>query len=224
MTPPWPFPIPPNDPVPSDEWPSFTPVSNPTPPSMPSAWTASVLLHPFSPPQSIDPNPQTPFFELCIATLEYQSGVYLSAQILGCTSGKTWWYIITPNGTQYWDGSQWTSVDMGWSLPTNWFGGENANAVCCGASPLNWMSPEPVDWWRAPVPSTNPPAATWVWFDSASGAPVRMMFGDGPAQGSNMGDPTQLAVLQMNSFSYFASFADTASPAPPPVWVHPSSQ
>lgn len=194
------------DPVPASAWPSLTPVSSTTPPAMPPAWSATVLLHPFSPPQTNDLNPTTPFFELCVASLRCIAGVYFSAQITGCTSGKTWSYRITPQGTQLWNGSTWGAVNMGWSLPTNWFGAGISQAACAGSSPLNWMNTQPVDWWKAPVPNTNPPGATWAWFDSNSGAPVRMMFGVGPLAGPNMGDPAQLAVLQMYSFTYFASY------------------
>ncbi|MEA2491229.1 MAG: hypothetical protein QOH21_3021, partial [Acidobacteriota bacterium] len=35
------------DPVPQSAWPSFQPNLNPVP-AMPSTWTATVLLHPFS--------------------------------------------------------------------------------------------------------------------------------------------------------------------------------
>ncbi|MGQ0594757.1 MAG: hypothetical protein ACT4QB_19615 [Gammaproteobacteria bacterium] len=194
------------DPVPSSAWPTFTPVTTPAP-AMPPVWEATALLQPFSPTQSNDPNPTTPFFELCVANLLYMEGRYFSAQISGCASGNTWWYIIGPTNTFLSVNSgPWRTVDMGWSLPTNWFGGEASNAVCSGSSPLNWMNAQTVDWWRVPVPNTKPPAATWVWFDSNKGAPIRMMFGDGPAAGPNMGDPTQLAILQMYSFSYFPVF------------------
>lgn len=193
----------PSDPVPPSAWPSFTPVTG-SPPSMPSSWSATVLLQPFSPPQSNDTNPDTPFFELCVANLDYVSGQHFSAQISGCVSGSTWWYIVTPSGTELsYNGGDFQDVDMGWSMPENWFGDEIGNAVCSGASPLNWMNAQTVDWWRVPVPSTSPPAATWVWFDSSTGAPVRMMFGDGPAASPDLGDPSQLAILQMYSFSYF---------------------
>ncbi|MGH8565830.1 MAG: hypothetical protein ACREXW_17745 [Gammaproteobacteria bacterium] len=196
----------PADPVPPSAWPSFNPVTG-GPPAMPPYWTATVLLQPFSPPQSNDPNPTTPFFELCVGAFAYVQGAYFSAQITGCVSGNTWWYIIDEYQTQLsFNSGDWMVVDMGWSLPTNWFGGKASNAVCSGSSPLNWMNAQTVDWWRVPVPNTNPPAATWVWFDSNTGAPVRMMFGDGPAASPNMGDPTQLAILQMYSFSYFPVF------------------
>lgn len=205
------------DPVPLSAWPSFQPNSKPLP-AMPSVWTATALLHPFSPPQSNDPNPDTPFFELCVANLEYVQGTSFSAQISGCTSGLSWWYTITTNGTQLSTdgGTTWVPVDMGWSLPDNWFGSEQPNAVTAGSSPLNWMNAQTVDWWRAPVPGTSQPtpAATWMWFDSNSGAPVRMMFGDGPVT-PGKGDPAQLAILQMYSFTYFPVFTPGGvAPAP----------
>ena len=201
------------DPVPPSAWPSFNPVTTPAP-AMPATWSAVALLHPFSPIQSNDPDPGTPFFELCVASLAYVAGEYFSAQITGCTSGNTWWYFVGPSDTELsFNSGPWTVVDMGWSLPTNWFGGEASNAVCSGSSPLNWMDGPTVDWWRVPVPNTNPPAATWVWFDS-TGAPVRMMFGDGPAAGPNMGDPSQLAVLQMYSFSYFPLYKAESNQLP----------
>ena len=190
------------DPVPPSAWPSFNPVTG-GPPAMPPYWAATVLLQPFSPPQSNHPNPTTPFFELCVGNFTYRQGAYFSAQITGCASGNTWWYFIDRDRTQLsFNGGAFMVVDMGWSLPTNWFGGKASQAVCSGSSPLNWMNAQTVDWWRVPVPNTNPPATTWVWFDSNTGAPVRMMFGDGPAA-FNKGDPTQLAILQMYSFSYF---------------------
>ncbi|NJM33155.1 MAG: hypothetical protein HC848_10325 [Limnobacter sp.] len=49
------------DPVPPSAYPSFTPVTKPAP-QMPGAWSATVLLHPFSPPLSTDPKPNNPFF------------------------------------------------------------------------------------------------------------------------------------------------------------------
>src|SRR5215212_5705094 len=169
------------DPVPPSAWPTFNPVTTP-PPAMPAAWSATALLQPFSPPQSNDPNPDTPFFELCVADLSYVQGSYFSATILGCISGNTWRYIVEPAQTLLSKNSgPYAVVDMGWSLPTNWFGGQGTGAVCSGSSSLNWMNAQTVDWWKVAVPNTNPPAATWMWFDSNTGAPVRMMFGDGPA-------------------------------------------
>lgn len=196
------------DPVPPSAWPSFSDPASTSPPQMPSQWTATVLLQPFSPPQSTDMTPDTPFFELCVADLKFLSGEYFYANIYGCTSGNTWTYVITTDGTQLsYNGGAYVPVEMGWSLPTNWFGDEESNAVTCGASPLNWMNAQTCDWWRVPVPQTSPPAATWVWFDHDTLAPVRMMFGDGPAASPDLGDPSQLAILQMYSFSYFPVYS-----------------
>ncbi len=195
------------DPVPLSAYPVFQPVSS-LPPAMPTTWTATALLHPFSPPLSTDPNPDNPFFQLCVANIGCVTGEYFSAQISGCNYGN-WWYVITSDGTQLSTdgGTSWASVDMGWSLPTDWFGAQAANAGCAGSSPLNWMASQSVDWWKIPVPiaGTTLKAATWMWFDSRSAAPVRMMFGNGPPS-TTMGDPTQLAFFQMWSFTYFPAF------------------
>jgi hypothetical protein len=150
-------------------------------------------------------------------------GQFLSAQIAGCTFG-TWWYVITPEETQLStdQGATWTNVDMGWSLPSNWFGNQFPNAACAGTSPLNWMAPQNVDWWKVPVPIPNsPPAATWMWFDSATQVPVRMMFGNGPPS-PTMGDPTQLALFQMYSFTYFPIFTALQSVSQPTAWTNPT--
>jgi hypothetical protein len=206
-----------HDPVPPSAYPSLEPVTTPPPP-MPETWTAVALLHPFSPPQSSDPNPDTPFFQLCIANIEYGLGGedQLDVQVLGCEDGGSWWYAITPDQTQLStdEGGTWTTVDMGWSLPSDWFGAEIASASCAGASRLNWLDGPQVDWWKMPVPNTSPPAATWMWFDSSSGAPLRMMFGQGPAT-PGKGDPQQLAFFQMYSFTYFPVFAPSGEP---PAW------
>ncbi len=214
------------DPVPPSEYPSFRPVTTP-PPSMPAAWTATVLLHPFSPPLSTDPTPDNPFFQLCVASIVYVQGQYLSAQIAGCSYGN-WWYVITSDGTQVSTdgGNTWMSVDMGWSLPANWFGAQGPSATCAGASPLNWMSARTVEWWKIPVPIENsPPAATWMWFDAETSAPLRMMFGYGPPSPTK-GDPTQLAFFQMWSFTYFPVFqshgATDAAVAKPTAITMPS--
>ena len=194
------------DPVPPSAYPSLQPVTTP-PPSMPSIWTATVLLHPFSPPLSGSPKPNSPFFQLCVANVIYVQGKYFSAQVTGCSYGS-WWYFLTPQGTQLSTdgGNSWTWVDMGWSLPESWYGAQAPNAVCAGAAPLNWMAAHTVNWWKIPVPILNsPPAATWLWFDSKTAAPVRMMFGYGPPSPTR-GDPTQLAFFQMWSFTYFPVF------------------
>lgn len=215
------------DPVTQSEYPQLQPVYTPAPP-MPPAWTAVALLHPFSPPQSNDPSPDNPFFELCVANLTYSEGNFFSAQIAGCQSGLTWWYAITPNQTNLStdQGKTWTPVDMGWSLPSDWFGGEAENANCAGSSPLNWMAGPTVDWWKVPVPNNSPSApsaATWMWFDCATGAPVRMMFGQGPLSSPAMGDPTQLAIFQMYSFTYVPIFEPLGeAPSFPSSWTQPS--
>jgi hypothetical protein len=210
------------DPVPPEAYPSFQPMPGPAP-AMPNAWTCTALLHPFSPPPSTDPQPDNPFFQLCVAGIAYMEGQFLSAQIAGCTYG-TWWYLITPAGTQLStdQGATWTNVDMGWTLPSNWFGDQFPNAACAGSSPLNWMAAQNVDWWKVPVPISNsPPAATWMWFDSDSQLPVRMMFGNGPPS-PTMGDPTQLALFQMYSFTYFPNFTALESVSQPTTWTNPT--
>jgi hypothetical protein len=195
------------DPVPPSAYPSLQAVTSP-PPVMPSSWRAVALLHPFSPPPSASPRPNNPFYQLCVANIEYQAGVALDVQIAGCEYG-TWWYSITPTGTQLStdQGATWTAVNMGWSLPSSWFGAQIKSAACAGSSPLNWMPGPSVDWWKVPVPipGSQSAAATWMWFDSTSAAPVRMMFGNGPPS-PTMGDPTQLAFFQMYSFTYFPVF------------------
>jgi hypothetical protein len=196
---------------------------------MPTAWTGVVLLHPFSPPHSSgSPQANSPFFQLCVANIAYMEGQFFSAQIAGCSYGS-WWYVITPDGTSLStdQGVTWKYVDMGWTLPSNWFGDQIANAACAGSSPLNWMSPtQPVDWWKVPVPiptpnPNSPSAATWMWFDSASGAPVRMMFGYGPPSPTR-GDMGQLALFQMYSFTYFPVFTPLSSVSRPTAWTDPT--
>ncbi len=210
------------DPVPPGAYPTLQPVNGP-PPAMPNAWTCTVLLHPFSPPLGVNPQPNVPFFQLCVATVTYMAGQFLCAQIAGCIFG-TWWYVVTPSGTVLStdQGATWNNVDIGWSLPSNWFGAQSANAACAGSSPLNWIGAQTVDWWKVPVPLANlPPAATWMWFDSASQLPVRMMFGNGPPS-PTMGDPTQLALFQMFSFTYFPIFTVLESVSQPTVWTNPT--
>lgn len=191
------------DPVPLSKYPSFQSVTASSP-SLPPAYTATVLLHPFSPPLSTDPTPDSPFFQLCVAEIVFVKGKYFSAQVVGCSYGQ-WWYMVTPAGVELSKdgGETWNAVDVGWTLPTDWFGAQSPNAACAGRSPLNWMEAQIVEWWKLPVPVPNSPsAATWFWFDSESASPVRMMFGYGPPQPS-IGDPTQLAFFQMWSFIYF---------------------
>ena len=214
------------DPVPPQELPSLQPYTG-AQPQLPAAFQCTAILHPFSPPLAADPNPPYPFYQLCTANIAYQAGQYFSAQITGCSYG-TWWYWVDADDITYLsldEGATWNTVVMGWTLPANsWFGGQAAQAACAGTSYLNWMQAQEVNWWKIPVPLPPPPpslnAATWMWFDANTDAPVRMMFGQGPAQGPLMGDPTQLALFQMFSFTYFPSFQWTA-PAPPLTWSSP---
>lgn len=210
------------DPVPPSAYPSFEPVTTPPPP-MPRSWTAVALLHPFSPPLSSNLTPDSPFFQLCVANIEYRAGAFLDIQIGGCEYGM-WWYSITSTETMLStdEGRTWTEVDMGWTLPSDWFGAHFGLASCAGRSSLNWMGGPQVDWWKVPVPiPESPPAATWMWFDSTSGVPVRMMFGEGPPN-PEQGDPTQLAFFQMYSFSYFPVFEVNDVSAKPTVWLPPT--
>lgn len=208
------------DPVPANALPAFTPVTTP-PPRMPKAWTATVLLHPFSPSPKDQPQPDTPFFQLCTAIVDYAADVYFSARITGCSYGQ-WWYFTTPSGTEVSTdgGNTWQWAGVGWSMPTDWFGAQASAATCAGASPLNWMAPTVYEWWKLPVAvGATAPGATWLWFDSADQTPFRMMFGSGPPTPLR-GDPSQLALFQMYSFSYFASFtALDAAPERPSAFA-----
>jgi hypothetical protein len=212
------------DPVPPSAYPTFRPITTPAP-AMPVAWSATVLLHPFSPPAKADPTPDNPFFQMGVAAVEYVKDEFFSARVAGCESN--WWYVTTKTDTRLSTdrGATWQTIDIGWSLPSDWYGAQAPNARCAGASPLNWMSARPRDWWVIPVPQPgdSPPYATWMSFDSATGDPVRMMFGDGPPR-PTMGDPTQLAFFQMFSLTCFSSFTryDAAhAPALPTVWTDP---
>lgn len=183
---------------------------------MPASWQCTAILHPFSPPPEGE-TPYVPFFEMCIANIGFVEGEIFSAQLIG-TSERTWWYTITPSGTHLStdQGSSWTAVDMGWSMP----GGQwTQNARYFATGPLNWMNAQDVDWWTQPVPNSN--AATWTWFNNggdADGLPFRMMFG-APPPSPVMGDPNQLAFFQNFSFTYFPSFS--TGTAPPGTWTPP---
>ena len=236
------------DPVPPSALPTFSPVTSAAP-DMPAAWSATALLHPFGPPPSAHPKINQPFYQLCIAQLDYLAGAYFSAKVVGTQYGQ-WWYIITPGGTKLSTdgGTFWNPVNMGWSLPTNWYGAQAASARSPGAAPLNWMSERLAEWWTirvplppAPVPLSPPApplppstptplfappavAATWMWFDAKNKAPMRMMFGYGPPL-PTFGDPTQLAFLQMFSFSYFTGYVELPAedaPKEPFGWSKPT--
>jgi len=209
------------DPVSASDYPTLQPFTG-TFPNLSPAWECVALLHPFSPIQSnsTQADKDSPFFELCVAYINYQQGQFLSAQLAG-SSGRMWWYIITPNETLVSTNgtSPHTQVDMGWTLPnTNWL----RNATCAGTSYLNWMKAQEVSWWKIPVGTASPAPATWMWFDAASNLPVRMMFGQGPLASPSMGDPNQLALFQMFSFTYFPVFNPLQSTVPPLSWTPPT--
>lgn len=213
------------DPIPASALPVLAPVSNAAP-VMPDAWSATVVLHPFGPPPGTGPVPDTPFYALRIAAIDFSAGRFLSVRIGGHAHG--WWYIVTPGGTRLSvdHGVHWADIDCGWTLPTDWYGAQRATAACAGSSPLHWVAPRPVDWWRLQVPlgTGSPPGATWLWFDSATHDPVRMMFGVSPPAPA-MGDPTQLGFFQNFSLICFADFTRYApghAPALPTSWVEPS--
>lgn len=177
----------------------------PLPPVLPSTWSATAILHPYSPPPANDPTPDVPFYQMCVANVSFSENYALSVQITGLQYG-TWWYWITQTETEVStdQGATWTPVDMGWALPaTNWL---NSTAVFFATNPLNWTINQLFDWWKQPVP--NAPGTTWFWFNSggpSAGLPYRLMFG-APPPSPAMGDPNQLAVFQNFSFTYFPSF------------------
>lgn len=209
------------DPISDSQYPSLTSFTGPQP-VLPTYWKCTAVLHPFSPIQSnsTPADEASPFFEICVASLYFAEGEGLNAFLLGA-SGRKWWYKITPTETQVsTDGTNYTTIDLGWSVPsTNWFGDKSGAAECAGTSFLNWMEAQEVDWWKVPVGDSSPPPATWMWFNHETNLPVRLMFGQGPTT-PTMGSVDQLALLQMYSFTYFPSFeALTSSPLNDPMEV-----
>ena len=211
------------DPVGPSDYPSFRAVATPAP-AMPGAWSGVVLLHPFAPPTREDPDPDNPFFQMGIAAIDCVRGEFFSARVAGCESN--WWYLTTEQGTTLSKdgGKTWGALEIGWTMPSDWFGAQAPAARCAGQSPLNWMSAKPRDWWviPQPQPGDSPPYAAWYWFDSATGDPVRMMFGDGPPR-PDFGDPDRLAFFQMFSLICFSSFTryGPGELARPTEWADP---
>lgn len=201
------------DPIKESEYPTLQPFTG-SHPILPQYWKCTAVLHPFSPIQknSTPADILSPFFEVCVATVYYAEGIGLNALLEG-SSGNKWWYKITPSQTTVsTDGVNYTPIDLGWKIPTtNWFGNESSRADCAGTSYLNWMKAQKVDWWKIPVGDSSPPPATWMWFDSETHFPVRLMFGQGPVISPTMGDVHQLALFQMFSFTYFPSFEKLTS-------------
>jgi hypothetical protein len=60
-----------------------------------------------------------------------------------------------------------------------------------------------------------------MWFNAETNFPARLMFGQGPPSPA-MGDPNQLALFQMFSFTYFSSFDANEVPFPD-SWTNPAS-
>ena len=201
------------DPISDSRYPVLEPFTGPQP-KLPQYWKCTCLLHPFSPIQSnsTPADKASPFFEICTATVYYAEGIGLNALLVG-SSGKIWIYKVTSSGTTVSiDGSGFNPINIGWSIPTtNWFGNESSKAKCAGTSYLNWMKAQKVDWWKIPVGNASPPPATWMWFDHNTNFPVRLMFGQGPVASPSMGDVNQLALFQMFSFTYFSSFEKLTS-------------
>ncbi len=179
-------------------------------PTLPSTWEATALLHPYGPPPSDGSGGDVPFYQMCVAKIGYKEGVVLSAQLTGVDSGGTWWYKVTPQGTTVStdQGKTWSTIDIGWTLPTtSWFSSA-AGATWFASAPINWMSNQSYDWWKQPVPNSN--ATTWMWAGS-NGLPFRLMFG-APPPTPTTGDPAQLALFQNFSFTYFPAFQAVSSP------------
>lgn len=196
-----------NDPIDESKYPELEIFDGPQP-ILPQFWKCTAVLHPFSPIQSnsTQADKDSPFFEVCIATIYYAENLGLNAILTG-SSGRKWWYKLSATGTLVsTDGINYSAIHIGWSIPTtNWFGDKSSVAECAGTSFLNWMEAQKVDWWKIPVGQSSPPPATWMWFDHANGLPFRLMFGQGP-NSPTMGDPSQLALFQMFSFTYFPTF------------------
>lgn len=169
-------------------------------PHLPEEWSATALLHPFSPPQSGTLDTDSLFTQLVVAKLSYsfkQKLFYINVQ--GCKKGTRWQYIIDNGDTYIWMDEKWTIVDMGWDFPdTDWLG-QRAEHV--GSSPLNWMKEDKdMAWWKQP----HDRSANWFWFDK-KGYPFRIMFGV-PPPSTSKGDRTKLAFFQMFSFTYIVNF------------------
>lgn len=187
-------------------------------PVLPDNFTATVLLHPYSPPPLSGDDGSTPFFQLCVATVSYSVGQAMSICVRGLKTGQSWWYYITPNGVsvQINQDGQWRPAGIAWTLPgTDWLGSQ---AVYFQTGFINWMEAQECQWWKQPVANSN--ATTWTWFDNATGLPFRMMFGAPPPTPTSA-DPNQLAFFQNFSFSYFPSFEGLSSPPVLDQWIEP---
>ena len=168
-------------------------------PILPEEWSATVLLHPFSPRQSQYTAKDMLFTQLAIAMLAYSSKrklFYINVQ--GCSEG-TWHYKMDGKNTYIWNRDNWLEVDMGWDFPSRDWLDESSTYV--GNSALNWMKEdEDMAWWK----QRNNNSSNWFWFNK-KGVPFRIMFGTPPPSISK-GNKNNLAFFQMFSFSYIVNF------------------
>jgi len=216
------------DPIPPQEIPKLETYAGPKP-TLPRIFSCSALLHPFAPPPTPGSQPDVPFYQLCTANIQYVEGLYFSAQLSGTEYGS-WWYVVRGNETQLSTdhGQTWSQIETGWAVPGTDLLGPKTR--CAGQSPFNWMKAQNTSWWTSPVDVPGNPAkgATWMWFDTATNAPVRIMFGVQPKTPTT-GTPDQLPLLQNFSFTYFTNFmscneADESQFAEPGEWQEPDIQ
>jgi hypothetical protein len=147
--------------------------------------------------------------------MAYVQGSYFDVVVTGCDYGGTWAYHLTPDGcTVSFEGGPAEPVDLGWTLPgLDWLG---PDASAAGTSYLNWMKIQPVDWWKVPPSKSAPQQSigTWMWFNHDTQLPFRLMYGQPPPK-PTLGDPTQLPLFQMFSFTYFTTFMENVVEQPP---------
>lgn len=202
------------DPIPPQDIPELEPFYGARP-TLPNNFSCTVLLHPFAPPPEDDSQANVPFYQLCTATIQYSEGDFFAAQLTGTEYGS-WWYFVKGDQTQLStdQGKSWSTIVTGWSVPNNDPLGPDAR--CAGQSTLNWMNAQNTSWWTSPVsvPGSDVKGATWMWFDTETNAPVRIMYGVPPVTATT-GTADQLPVLQNFSFTYFTKFdSNYAEPNP----------
>ncbi|XP_066917720.1 uncharacterized protein [Clytia hemisphaerica] len=173
---------------------------------LPESWTAFALLHPFAEAQGDGAEKDFPFSKIGHAKISYDVHRALMNVLLINCEKQSWWFQISGNSNltrMSRNGTDWTDVDLGWSLPSrDWIGPQEEYV---GHSPMNWMSNEvDVDWWK----KNNKNTSTWKWFDRKNnGLPFRLLF-SAPPPSNVKGDPENLALFQMFSLSYIATFED----------------
>jgi len=206
------------DPISPQAVPQLEPFSGDRP-TLPANFQCSALLHPFAPPPTGNSRVNEPFYQLCTANIEYYEGLFFSAQLTGTEYGS-WWYLIKADETQLStdQGRTWSNIETGWAVPdTDPLG---PDARCAGQSPLNWMNAQNTSWWALPVdvPDSSVKGATWMWFDTDTNAPLRIMFGVPPITATT-GTADQLPVLQNFSFTYITNFKPGAAKQEPSDWM-----